>query len=441
MQTLRNWWWPVFVFVYPLLVWPGRPELGAAFIVHAYFTVAFIAIGLVLEFLEPDWRSLSLRRALTGALRRHPPVVLAVVFGAWVVATSFFALDVPIALTGSLVGLGDGAMWMIAMVAVFVLVYVRTLHTPRVGRLIAFAVVASGLVLTAGALLEVLLRHGLAFNLPVTDLPMVSFPQKGHLSGMIALAGGVAVGLAPAVVVSLLGLGIGLCLNRTAAFALLIGTLTPLLRGRRFRRATAITAVLVLAGVAVGIVVSKKLTDSTKVVDSAHTLESRTFYYRSAIRGIASRPILGWGGGNFEFAWPSFLSADELNRFGQMEWGFQEVFSAKVSRSGPPVLSIRDRTGKLAFSVVRTFKAHDQVLEAALMWGIPGALLYLSLFALGLRGVRRGEPLAIGILVYGVFTLLWFVIPQTQGLLWVMLAASIALQRATSQSPDPATQV
>lgn len=428
-RYLRSWWWPTFVFVYPLLAWPGRSDLGSAFVVHAYFTGAWIAIGIALELSDPAWRSMSLRRATATAVRRHPPVVLSLAFGVWVVGAAFFAPDAPIALTGSLLGYGDGAVWMVAMLAVFLLVYLRVLRTPRTAQRLAYAIVASGLVLAVAALAEVVLRNGLVFHVPVADLPMVTFPQKGHLSGMIALAGGIAVAVAPAWVVATLALGIGLTLNRSAGLALMLGLLVPLALRRWTLRKTAIAVLVVVVGLVSGGLVSKAFTDASKAVASASTLGSRTFYYRAAIRGIAARPLLGWGGGNFEFAWPKFLSLEELNRFAQAEWGYKDVLDARVSSSGPPVLVIHDKEGKLTLSIVRTFKTHDQVLEALLMWGIPGAMLYLALFFSGLRGIRRARPLPIGLLVYGLFTLLWFVIPQTQAVLWAMVAASNAEQR------------
>lgn len=367
-----------------------------------------------------------MRFAVGSAFKRHPPVLLALLFGAWVLVTSLLSPDAPVALTGSLVSLGDGAIWMIAMVAVFVLVYIRTLQEPEIARRIAIAVLAAGVILTLAATVEVLLHHGLIYRVADSDLPMVTFPQKGHLAGMIALAGGVALGLAPYVLVPVLAYGVGLCLNRSAGGALIVGALTPLLRVRPALLATVAAVFLTLAGFAGGGIVSKSQTNASKHIVSAKTLESRTYYYRAAVRGIAARPILGWGGGNFEFAWPRFLTLRELNRFGQEEWGFGEVLSVQTSSSGPPVLAVHDRLGKSRLVLVRTFKAHDQILEAALMWGIPGAILYLAVFVLAMRGLRRSAPLAIGILVYGAFTLLWFVIPQTQGLLWAMAAASNA---------------
>lgn len=429
IRLVRDWWWPLYVFAYPLLAWPGRPNLEAAFSIRAYVTVAFILVGIALELSAPEWRSASLIRSAARGIARHRPVSLALVFIAWVLVAALFSPNRAIALTGSLVAYGDGAMWMVGMVCVFALTYVRALHSPHVASRIAAAVVASGVVLTAGALTELVIHHGLVYQVAGRNLPVVTFPQKGHLAGMIALAGGVALGLAPKVLVPILGFGIGLCLNRSAGLALTATCLVPIPRSRR-ALVTALSVLLIaVAAMVGGGIVSKAMTGSAKQVASAHTLESRTFYYRAAARGIAARPLLGWGGGNFEFAWPAFLSPAELSRFGRAEWGFEDVVSAQLSDAGPPVLAVHDASGRLQLVTIDTFKAHDQLLEAALMWGIPGLVFYAALFAFGLLGVRRGEPLSLGILAYALFALLWFVIPETQGLLWAMLGAAAGLGR------------
>lgn len=440
-RSVRDWWWPAFVFVYPLLATPGGrgKDLASAFTLRAYLTVGFIIGGIVLELLLPDWRAVSVRQLVTRSLGRHRAVAVALIFAGWVVFAALFDPVPAFALTGSLITHGDGALWMVAMVTVFVLIYVRTLHTPRVGRRIAQAIVASGLVLTAAATAELLLRHGLIFHVADQNLPMVSFPQKGHLSGMLALAGGVALGVWPLTITPVLAYGIGLCLNRSAAVALLTGALTQVLRVPRAAVSVLAVTALAFLGVVGGGAVSKAISTAPKQVASASTLESRSYYYRAALRGIVQRPVVGWGGGNFQFAWPRFLSEAELARFGKIEWGFQDVLSVNLSDASPPVLAVRDRSGKLVLTQVRTFKAHDQILEAALMWGLIGAALYLTLVGLAVRGVLRGEPLALGVLVYFLFLLFWFVIPETQGVLWAMLGGAIAMgrvsQRGAAQEP------
>ncbi len=77
--------------------------------------------------------------------------------------------------------------------------------------------------------------------------------------------------------------------------------------------------------------------------------------------------------------------------------------------------------------------SHNQFLEIGLMSGLVGLALYVAMLLFGLRGVFQGNPLSLGLLTYFVFLQLWFVIPETRGLLWVVWAAAIA----SSARPDP----
>lgn len=438
-RFLRIWWWPLYAFLYPLLFIPGQHDYGPAFKIRAYVTVVFLAVGLALELLDPDSRSRRLRPTIVEGLTRHPLLVLVLVFGAWIVLTSFLAPNPAIALTGAFVSLSDGAVWMLAMIGVFVLVYVRAVRTPEMIRHLAWAVAASGAVLALGAGVEVLTGRGLVYAFPHSSLPAVTFPQKGHLAGMLALSAGVAAALAPGTVFMLLAFGVGLTLNRSAGLALLAARLWQVLatRARPARLATAL--VLAVVALMAGYLAATALVPSSKDVVSGSTLASRSYYYRAAVRAIAQRPLRGWGGGNFALVWPNFLSRQELDRFGHLEWGYQEVLGAQVSETSPPLLAVRDATGGYQLTVVRTFKAHDQVLEALLMWGVPGALMYLLLIGFALRGLRTGSPLAVGILAYAIFLLLWFVIPETQGLWWAMLAAAAVETRRPRMPAVPTT--
>ncbi|HKI58557.1 MAG TPA: O-antigen ligase family protein [Trueperaceae bacterium] len=423
---LRTWWWPVFVFLYPLLAAPWSTSSAAPFQAHAYPTLLFLAGGVILELKARGWPSFAELGTAFLRVRRHPVVILALLFGVWVVVAALFSPSPALALTGSLVYGSDGALWELALVAVFVLVYLETLRVPAMGRRIAIAAVAAGLVLTVLALLEVVLHHALIVNVPESALPIVTFPQKGHLAGMLALAGGVAMGLWPNVLVAGIAFGIGLTLNRSAGLALLAAALVPLLRGRKGLRGAAVIAVLAVAGLVAGGVFVKGISTPHKQVASVGSLDSRLYHYRAALNGIAARPVFGWGGGNFDLVWPNYLSRANLARFARAEWGYPKLIDVHAGGYGLPVLYVQDAQGKKVMAQDVAFKAHDEPLDAALMWGVVGAVLYLLLLLLGLRGLRRGDALAWGLATYYVFLLLWFVIPETQGLLWAMLGAAAA---------------
>lgn len=436
--VLRALWWPAFAFVYPLLAWPWSASNTTPFHAHAYPTLFFLAGGALLEINARGWKSFGdIGRAFLR-LRHHPAVLLACVFGVWVVVGALLAPQPALALTGSLVYASDGALWQVALVGVFVLVYAQTLRDPGLVRRLARAVVASGVVLVAGSTAEVLLQHALVTTVHDSALPIMTFPQKGHLAGMFALVAGVAMALRPRFLTAVLAFGIGLTVNRSAGVAVLVASLVPLLSARRGWRSALSLLVLCAVGLAAG-VGTVKLVDlsagtHSKQVASVGSVKSRVYHYLASVRGIAARPIFGWGGGNFDLTWPNYLSDNEMQRFGRLEWGFAHVDRVSDYQGGLPMLLARDGDGKKVAAQVLAFKAHDVALDAALLWGLPGAAMYLTLLALGLRGLGRKDPLSWGLLAYLVFLLLWFVIPDTQGVLWAILGVAAGSNRSRSGS-------
>jgi len=424
--VLRTWWWPAYAFLYPLLFWPHNGTNLMSFRLHAALTLVAVAGGALLEIGRPGARASagrggSLRRALA-----HPAPLLACLFAAWVIVAALFAPEPVFALTGALGDLRDGALWMALLVIAFLLVYVRGRRDPALARRLAWAVSLAAAILVVGAIVEVVLGRGLLYPIRPGATPMLNFPQRGHLAGMLALAGGAAMAVAPTTILPLIAFGIGTTLTRAAMVALLVAALVPLLLPRRSAARAALLGGLVVVGLAGGWGLAALAHRSHKDLESTRSLHVRTYFYRAAVNGIAARPLLGWGGGNFPLVWPRYLTKDQLQGFVEGEWGFPTTLGVSVDGVSWPVLAVLDKAGHPATLRVAQFKVHDQLLEAAILWGVPGAACYLALVVLALTGLRRRSAAAWGLLAYAVFLILWFVIPQTQGVVWVMLGAAAA---------------
>ncbi len=428
MLRLRHWWWPGFAFVYPLLWAPWSNGRLAAYTVHITFALAALVGALGLAWYAH--RRVPLRevaRRLRGLLVR-PPVVLVLAFVGWTWVSALASPDPGFALTGSMTELSNGAYEFLLFSVIFIMVYAQAKAEALVARRIGWAVVASGAVLAILAIVEVVTHHA-------ENLPMVAFPQKGHLAGMLALAAGITIGTGSGWLAFLIAVGIGLTVNRSAAAAILPVVL--LVRPRRAIR-IGVTLVVILLGVGSGIwVVRHSQLGVAKTVVSSSTLVSRSYLYLASLRGIAARPILGWGGGVFELHWTDFLSLSELSRFAKDEFGIGPVLKVLHSAGGYPVLVVQEAVGsdgattKVGFASMAAWHSHNQFLEIGLQTGLVGLLLYVVLFGLGVRGVWRGNPLGLGLLAYFIFLQFWFVIPETRGVLWVVWAAAIASSART----------
>lgn len=429
MNLLQRWWWPVFVFLYPLAFWPKLPNsLLDTFAARVYLTLFFLVGGFVLMLItHPQTRLADVYR-IPSFLKQNKVVAIASLYGLWTLLAASLSPNPAIAFTGQLDGYGDGALWTCSMVVVFTLIFLNLRQDAQLVHRILWAVMLSGAVMTLLSLIEVLVGHPLIAHADPNAVPLVSFPQRGHLAGYFVLTLGVAlgywyrgVGRLPGWAITL-AIGIGMTYNRAALIA--IGTM--ILLGLRDLRRAGIVFPAILLGIAIGWGTVKYSTpQSVREIRDTSTFFTRLYYWKAAVRGIVARPLTGWGGGVFGYAWPKYMTRAEISKYVQEEWSAGELLSYQYSVGmGQPVFIVRNPQGKVGPVTVRTWKAHNEFLEQALMWGLVGLGLYLALLWYVLIGAFRGEPASVGLLGYHIFLLLWFVFISSQAVLWALLSVA-----------------
>ena len=440
------------MLISPLLFSPSHPASVQS---HALLLLVFVAGGLVLELgLHPQTHLRDLAR-LPGWLRAHWEVLIAWALLAGVIVSSALAPDPAVAFTGNPSEGSDSAVWFAGLVAVFSLVYVRARQDRGLASRLAGAALASAGLLAVGAVTEVGVGHSVfswVLGEPgpsAGDMPLMTFPQKGHLAGYLALGGALAfvlglrhqgrarpVTLAIALC-ALLGLGLGVTENRSAVLALGVAVVISLLlyllarrvegKSRPFAPSLSLLpgslglAAAVLLSVGAGTLFAESRNAHAKVLSDTTTGTTRSVLWRAAGRGIAARPLTGWGGGQFHTHWFTFVSPQELEVFMQGEYR-QHV----ITHVGN-VLLVQERSGKKHPVYVTAWKAHNQILDVGVMYGIPVALLYLLLFLAALRNWRQAPALAAALCAYGVFLVFWYMTENAEGAvfaLWGALAAS-----------------
>ncbi len=433
LAVLRAWWWPAFVLVYPLLAWPvqGPSRAGAA---ELHWWIAGVALlgGLLLELTAP--RPAALGNLVTWA-RSRPAVLIALLFGAWCLLAAAFAPDQRAAYLGGAFDHADGALWVGAMVLLFVLVARAHTRDPDLSRRLTWALAVAVAVVSVGALVEVARGAGIFYKYIARDMPLVSFPQKGHLAGLLVMGAAAAAGLAGRArwLAVLPALALGLTVNRAGWLALAV-VLVFLLWRERQRWPLALT--LVVAVGAGYLLVNQQQGGNTKQATDEGSLTSRTYFWRSAARGILARPLTGWGGGQYYLHWGDYLTLPELKANIKLE--LNETLLSYTSGEKTP-FHTRNAQGETLNRYYTAWKAHNELLEQGLMHGLVGLALYLTLLVLTLAQARRAPLGAFAaFLGYQVFLLLWFVIPESDGLLWSVWALSAgeaALRRAPTDHP------
>lgn len=445
---LHQWWWPIYAAIYVLLFYPTFPvnpgaslsnALSEGYLVRIYVTVFFLMVGFILEWAaHPSLRFRDVRY-LPRALRQHPAVALALLYGSWSLVTASFALEPIAVLMGSFFGSGDGALFGLALVGLFLLVYLQTLRDPGLPRRLAWAVVVSGVLMALLAIVEVITRQGVLYPIHPGSLPMVSFPQKGHLAGFFVLVVGILLGflrrpIALAIPTLLvICVALGTTFNRSALLALVIGGLWLIGRWQQLL----VVLLVVTLGLSMGwFMVGTLNSEGERQLASSTTAQTRYYIWKAAIGGILERPVTGWGAGQFDMVWPRFLSKEELDQYAQREWGVKRVRDVFLTPGASPVLLVEQADGTTAIKGVSVWKAHNQFLDIALLRGLVGLLCYLGLFWYVFRALGKFPPLAMGLIVYHAFLLLWFAPFHIEGTLWAVLGSACATGSLTGRRAD-----
>jgi O-antigen ligase len=445
IEAILAWWWAVFAFLYPFVVWPGQPAHANVVQAKQYFTLFFVLIGGVLELVV--WRKSPSPLRLWEAFRTHPPIVLWGLLFLWQALATVFSPDFDVALTGSLHDYADGFVWEALLGGMFLLAYRRFLLDPEAARRATWGVIAGSGLLALLALVEVFTGRGVYYTTTTPgDLPMVTFPGKGHLAGYFVLAFGVVVGLLaeesalrPAslkarvllpALTFINSLVSALTLKRSGFLALAAVIATTVLYRKRL---ASLVLFLALLGIGLGwTLVGSYRVEGNRELGSAATLHTRFYYWEVALKGISERPFWGWGGGVFEHYWPKFLSKEHLEAFMKEEMGWKGKLVEIYTFPGSQPFFLLDQGGRKAtLAVVDGFRVHNQFLEVALKWGVPALVIYLFLLGEALRGLRFLRPEALGLFGLHVFFLFWFSLPVHEGPMWLLMAGGAAWAQRT----------
>lgn len=386
---------------------------------HVWVSSFFLGGALVLEAFSHPHTHLSHLPRLGLWLWKRPVLLVAWIYALWTLLAVPFAVNPIFALTGSPEGLGDGALWVVLMVAIATLIALRVEEEPSLRHTLLKAIYASGLILTLLAAVEVINKRAWIGNFSADVLPQVTFASKGHLAGFLGLALGGVIYLANPFMVFVLAMGVGLTYNRASLVGVLIAF--SLVYKRYGVRQVFRVGLIFGLGLVLGLwIVRVSGSGGEKPLESSSSLEQRWYGWKAAVAGIADRPWMGYGAGGFHFVWPRYLSEEDLAYFLRIMWGAQMVLSKGVNGEGIPAFGIVDMEGRRRVLVVDSFKAHNEFLDQALLYGLPGAALWLCVLLLAIRW-SWPTPVAAALIAYLGFLGFWYNIFYNQGVFWAFI--------------------
>lgn len=422
---LQLWWWPTFVFVYPLLFTTLGNQSRIELILAKYFLGLLALIGGALiewSYRSPPLNSLDYRNKRTALFDFNGGVIL--VFGLWCLVVSLTSPEPIIALTGSIAEKSDASIWLFTLSLCSWLIYLQGKRHPHILIRVFYAVAFSGGLLAFLALAEIIFGQGLLYKVTREALPMTTFPQKGHLSGFFVLCFGVSLtawrwnNRLIYVSALLCCLGIGLCFNRASVLAVFLSILLCLVvNWRKYMVLALLSGVFIFLGWGAVQIFNVQ---GTRELASSGTVISRSYMWKAGLNGIIERPLTGWGGGYFQRVWIQHISLLDLKKYMKLE------YNATLIKLDGELLITLNSDGTKSAAPFAVWKSHNQFIEVALLYGIPGLLLYLLvLFRLFKAGGLR-NPAVIGVFAYHVFFMLWFSIPESDGVLWALIGAGMA---------------
>jgi O-antigen ligase len=427
VKYVLRWIWPVYGFIFPLLFWPGN-DVNQNHQLRVGVTIVFMLVGGVLEFHLyglPRWRNL---------IQRHPLPFLALLYGMWTIVSSAFSPSPITSLTGDLHFMTDGAVWTLCLCFLSCLVYTRTRRDRNQERPLVIAVISSGVVLSILALIETVTRKGIVYPyITPSALPVVTFPGPGHLGGFLAISGALAVGwwfrsrqvpIWAWLAVFITAFGLTLTNRRATLIAFAASLVAGLKQPARM--------LIVAVALGIGIVAGQRLTvftaaEGVRSFGQTETLKTRSFLWKAALNGIAARPLTGWGGSSFLYAWHRYLSKKDLNEYLKLEFGYTSKRVKRITETpgADQWIFLENQDGKEIAMTLNLWKAHNQFLDVALMWGLVGLALYGMMAALTLRNFYL--PGIVALACYQIFLLAWYVPLEAEGIVFLLVGFTTAM--------------
>lgn len=418
---------PIFVFwafltlAYPLLVWPLTPSREASYGLKLILAVGALLVGASACLWQ--YRHLTLGHILlrgSSYVLRQPGLLLAVTYAGWTLFASVWSPLPALSFTGSPDDYTDGALAEVVFAGLFCLAYLSAWKYPRPTLSgVTSGLLLAGVLLTLGALVEIFTSRGIYYPVALVNLPLVTFPGKGHLAGFLTFVSPLAWG--NPFLALLLGLGLGLTYTR-AAFLGSFLVWAWAFRLPLSRRSLVLAGAALCGGLLLGLgLASSKGTSGGKELGSSTSLESRWLLWKAVLRGVQERPLTGFGGGVFHLYSPKFLSEEDLARLVRLESGYK-----LLERKGLALL-VEDEKGRRILLRLSGLKAHNEVLDKAVTWGIPGAALFLALVLGGVVRGLSGSPntirMVLALVAYALFLGLWYLPPEAGGPFWAVLGA------------------
>ncbi|ADI14108.1 O-antigen polymerase [Truepera radiovictrix DSM 17093] len=164
----------------------------------------------------------------------------------------------------------------------------------------------------------------------------------------------------------------------------------------------------------------------------------RLIFWQVGLRGIAQRPLSGYGIDSFGNAAWFFASPEEAR---EMVTEFLPRETAETSLRIGRLVLYRGEDAGLVLQSLDPYRVHNYLLDIAFASGVPVALLFLGFVAASLRALwRERTPLALAtalaLLTYLLYGMAWFATPNVDPLVWGLLGLGLGSLEPRPAAPE-----
>jgi O-antigen ligase len=423
-----RYFWAVYTFLIPLSFFHLPVDFFRVGYERELLTIFFCCVGFLLELLlHPHLHFTDLRKFKSFFIQNR---ILALVslFAIWGIFSSFFSTEPAIALTGVLNFGGDGSLWYLCLSFLFFLIYIRALYDKFFLGTITRAFILSGFAIAILAIIEFVNQNTMISFAQPSDLPVLMYPQKGHLGVVLSIFIAVSLfsyqksnmirNVLMLFIILITSFGLGITGNRSVylVFGLIFLFIV-------YKKQNVLVFCTALAFFHLGFMGLSLGTSGTKELSNAFTLQTRLYMVKSGLNGILAKPIFGWGAGEFQTQWANFLKKEDLTQFMRMEFRHEylsHINNIFIVAYETTVNGVVQAKGQY---LVRAFKVHNQFLEIGILRGIPGLVMYVLILVML---IRRANPWSVAVISFHGVLMLWFLTNQSDAILWLAMGAAAA---------------
>ncbi len=446
LEFLRKWWWPAFVFLYPLVFYPNWTDnftLTYGVFVRNYLLHFFLAGGLLLEFALHPKSKLSDITYFPKWVWNNKIILLIILLGIFILISSMLSKFPGVAFFGLFVNTYGASLTIFEFLLCMILVFLRRQEDKGANDRILNSLLITGVIISIMAMIEVAIGQALVKKVfRLADIPSAAFGSTGFLAGYCAVIATLfafkygetkkniyLLGFALNVI------AVGLTGNRAGLLGLAVALILLFIQKNTRLQSIVLGASATLLVVGSWFVVAQKQVGAQDPGRAA-TTQTRNEYIQVSLAGWLDTPW--FGSGSNQIYWWKYMKKDRIESFFKTEILTRYEGLGKLlyipDTNAPPensdfVFEWRNQgQDRQLSSPVYFWTSHNSHIDFLASWGI---FSFIILFIMMLWSVTQFKKSAFSLAASTLYIYLWFwyLGYELNALFWIILICAIPLSK------------